>query len=243
MVLKAVFLEFNGVIARDITLRRELIDEILIAENLRPNPDEYVEVCSGRSDRACLNDLLTRRGRVTTTELLNKLLTQKSQNYIQRLTQNQKRLLYPGIEDLLYKAKTDSLLLGIVTGTAKTEVEWVLQQMNLTDSFSVIVTAEDLALEDEKPSAKGYQIAIARLNEQRPNLLLTADECVAVEAFYPGIEAAQNASIPVIGVAHCYPYRMVQRRADWVVDYLVEIDFAWIRRRYDPNVPIVEESL
>lgn len=242
MVLKAVFLEFNGVIAKDTSLRRELIDDILISENLRPNPDEYAEVCFGQSDRACLSELLTRRGRVTSSAQLDKLLTKKSQDYIQQLTRSPKKPLYPGLEDLLYKAKAESLKLAIVTGTAKAEVEWTLNQANLLDAFSVLVTAEDIALEDEKPSQKGYRIAINRLNDLYSDLLLSPEDCVAVEAFYPGIEAAQNSGIPVVGVAHCYPYRMIQRRADWVVDYLNEIDFPWIRRWYEPDKIAPESS-
>jgi beta-phosphoglucomutase len=97
------------------------------------------------------------------------------------------------------------------------------------------VTAHDLTVDEEKPSAKGYEIAIARLNETHPDLSLTPAECLTVEAFYSGIAAAKNARIPVVGVAHCYPYRMIQRRANWVVDYLNEIDFAWIRRWYEPE--------
>lgn len=235
MVLKAVFLEFSGVVIKDAELKKQLTDEILIAENLRPNAAEYAEVCTGRSDRTCLHQLLTRRGRVTNTDFLNQLLAQKSSAYIQQLAKRKKLPLYPGLKDLLYKVKTESLVLGLVTGAAQAEVDWVLTQAQLKNNFSVIVTAQDLAVDDEKPSPKGYKLAINRLNQEYPTLQVEAAECVAVEAFYPGITAAKQAQIPVVGVAHCYPYRMVQRRADWVVDYLNEINFDWIRRSYEPD--------
>ena len=242
MVLKAVFLEFNGIIVKDADLKRSLIDEILIAENLRPNAAEYTQLCIGRSDRACLNQLLNCRGRVTNLDLLDKLLVQKSAAYIQRLSETPKLPLYPGLEDLLYKVKTESLALGLVTSTAKAEVDWVLDRANLTDAFATVVTAQDLTLETEKPSSKSYEIAIARLNAQIPQLSATPNECLAVEAFYSGITAAKTAHIPVVGVAHCYPYRMIQRRANWVVDYLNEIDFAAIRRWYDPDEIAIEQA-
>lgn len=242
MVLKAVFLEFNGVVIKDATLKRTLIDEILISESLRPDAAEYAQVCVGRSDRACLKQLLNRRGRVTSQEFLDKLLMQKSEAYIDRLAEAAKIPLYPGLEDLLYKVKTESLALGLVTSTAKAEVDWVLEHANLADAFSVVVTAQDLALKDEKPDPKGFEIAIARLNEQNPDLSAVPEECLAVEAFYPGIAGAKSAHIPVVGVAHCYPYRMIQRRANWVVDYLNEIDFAWIRRGYEPEAIAREEA-
>lgn len=242
MVLKAVFLEFNGVMIKDAELKKNLIDEILIAENLRPNDAEYTQVCKGRSDRACLSQLLNRRGRVTNPELLDKLLTQKSNAYIQKLAAAPKLPIYPGLEDLLYKIKTESLVLGLVTSTAKAEVDWVLEAGNMADAFATVVTAQDLTLEDEKPSSKAYEIAIAHLNEQFPELAITPEECLAVEAFYAGITAAKSAHIPVVGVAHCYPYRMMQRRANWVVDYLNEIDFTWIRRWYEPEAVALQEG-
>jgi beta-phosphoglucomutase len=135
MVLKAVLLEFNGVVIKDAQLKRQLIDEILIAENLRPKATEYAQVCIGRSDRACLAQLLNRQGRVTNPAFLDKLLAQKSQAYIQHLSQVPKLPLYPGLEDLLYKVKTESLVLGLVTSTARAEVDWVLQHANLTETF------------------------------------------------------------------------------------------------------------
>ncbi|HEY9887755.1 MAG TPA: HAD family phosphatase [Candidatus Obscuribacterales bacterium] len=235
MVLKAVFLEFSGVVIKDADLRQRLIDDLLLSENLRPNPAEYDEVCTGCSDRICLQQLLERRGRIATPPLLDKLLAQKATAYIHALEAAPKLPLYPGLTDLLYKVKTESLLLGLVTGTARAEVDWVLAQANLADQFAVVVTAADLAIEDEKPAPKGYQIAIARLNERYPDLALSPADCVAIEAFYPGIAAAKSAQIPVVGVAHHYPYRMMQRRANWVVDYLNEIEFPWLQRWYDPS--------
>lgn len=242
MVLKAVFLDFNGIVIRDADLKRHLINDILVAENLRPNDAEYDQICIGRSDRACLDQLLQRRGRVTDQALLDKLLSQKSAAYIQALSSTQKLPIYPGLEDLLYKIKTESLALGLVTSTAHTEVDWVLEQAHLTDAFQVVVTARDLTVEEEKPSSKAYEIAIAQLNEQLSETVVKPEECLAVEALYAGITAAKSAQIPVVGVAHCYPYRMIQRRANWVVDYLNEIDFEWIRRWYDPAVSTTEPS-
>lgn len=241
MVLKAVFVEFSGVIIKDADLKKSLINEILIAENLRPNDAEYDQICKGSSDRACLEQLLNRRGRVTNQDFLDKLLVQKSQAYIQQLADVPKLPIYPGLEDLLYKIKAQSLALGLLTSTAKPEVDWVLERANLTDAFSVVVTAQDLAAEAEKPSPQAYQVAIARLNEQLPRLSATPEECLAVEAFYSGIAAAKSANVPVVGVAHCYPYRMIQRRANWVVDYLNEIDFDWIGRGYEPAKPVAAE--
>lgn len=232
MVLKAVFLEFSGVLIKDASLQSELINNTLIAENLRPNPAEFAQVCVGRGDRACLNDLLTRRGRVTSKTSLDKLLASKSAAYIEKLTTKRKLPLYAGLEDLLYKLKAAELPLGITTAARHVEIDWVLTQTNLSAQFTVKVTGEDIAIDEDKPATKVYEIAIARLNERYPKLQAIPSECLAIEASFVGITAARGAGIPVVGVAHLYPYRMMQRRAQWAVDYLNEIDLDWIQRQY-----------
>jgi len=235
MVLKALLLDFNGIVIKDTGLKGRLIDDILLSENLRPNPEEYVEMCAERSDRACLDRLLSRRGRVTTPEFLDELLAKLTNQYLEQLAEVPRLPIYPGLTDLLYQAKVASFPVAIVTSTARPEVDWVLDHAQLTDNFAVTVTAEDVAVAQEKPDPKGYEIAIARLNDQFPDLALTPQNCLAIEAWYPGIAAAKQAGIPVVGVAHCHPYRMIQRRANWVVDYLNEIDFDWIGSAYQPQ--------
>jgi beta-phosphoglucomutase-like phosphatase (HAD superfamily) len=54
MTLKAVLFDFNGVIVKDEPIHQQLIEEIMLAENLRPSLQEYREICLGRSDRACI---------------------------------------------------------------------------------------------------------------------------------------------------------------------------------------------
>ena len=250
MVLKAVFLEFNGVILKDIDLQRRLMDKILISENLRPDPTEFGQVCIGRSDRTCLDQLLTRRGRATSKASLDKLLAQKSRAYIQQLSADNTLPLYPGLQDFLYQLKAASLPLGVVTAAQKAEVDWVLAQANLMDQFAVTITGNDLTVDEDKPATKLYEQAIARLNEQLPQSAsqsasqsaILPEECLAVEASFAGITAAKQARVPVVGVAHFYPYRMMQRQATWAVDYLNEIDLAWIQQRYEPKPLTVSEA-
>ncbi|MEO0988365.1 MAG: HAD family phosphatase [Cyanobacteria bacterium J06639_14] len=240
MVLKAVFLEFSGVLIKDTDLQRRLIDEILIAENLRPDPTEFAQVCFGRSDRPCLNQLLTRRGRVISKKSLDKLLQKKSEAYIQALSVRKRLPLYPGLQDFLYQLRTAALPVGLVTGAGNVEVDWVLAKANLATHFAVKVTGDEIAIDEDKPATTVYELAIARLNEHFPGLEVTPEECLAVEASFVGIAAAKKAHIPVVGVAHLYPYRMIQRRAIWAVDYLNEITLDWVRQRYEPKPSVIK---
>ncbi len=229
-MLKAVLCGFSGVVINDEDVHQRLIDEVLLAENLRPDAKEYRQTCFGRSDRACLESLLSRRGRVLKPADYTRLLTKKAGSYVSWFQSLDHPPIYPGLADLIFRVKTRQYPLALVTTAQRAEIIPVLKQAKLDAAFDVQVTG-DLPL-PSKPSPAPYAAAIAQLNQQYPDLNLTPEQCVAVEDTFVGIAAAKAAGVPVIGVAHTYPNYMLQRQANWVVDYLIEIDFDWICQRY-----------
>jgi beta-phosphoglucomutase len=233
MPLKAVLLDFNGVVINDEPLHRQIILDLVLEENIRPDPDKYNCDCMGRSDSACIRALLNRHGRVVTDALLAKLLEKKAAKYEQLLSQVEHLPLYPGLADLIYQIRVANLALAIVSGARRREIEWVLSQAGFGEYVSVIVSSDDLPIGVSKPAPDGYQLAIQQLNQQFPELDLTPANCLAIEDSFAGIEAAKRAGVGVLGVAHTYPYQMIHRRADWVVDYLAEIQLDWLRRYFD----------
>ena len=126
MSLKAILFDFNGVIINDEPLHERLIEQLLIEENLRPKAGEFREFCLGRSDRVCLKDLLTHRGRVVTEEYLDQLIARKARAYVEQLQALEKLPIYVGLEDLIFKLKSTSCKLAIVCGALRSEVELVL---------------------------------------------------------------------------------------------------------------------
>ena len=232
MALKAALFSFNGIVINDEEIRQTLSEQILLAENLRPSPDDYYAVCLGKSDRACLKSLLAQRGRNVTDATLNKLLTEESATYQTWIEHQAKLPIYPGLEDLIFRCRAAQIKMAIVTGAERQQVTSVLAKAELTEHFSIVIAGDDLSAEQSKPSPASYLMAIDRLNETYGDLHLQASECIAIEDSFAGIEAAKNALIPVVGVAHTYPNHMLQRRATWVVDYLREIKLEWIGEKY-----------
>ena len=243
-MLKAIFFGFHGVIINDDAIHPQLIAQLLLAENLRFDPEEYHELYAGCSDRARLTSILQTRGRFVRDEYLDGLLRQKSEGYGEWLRSHDKLSLYPGLDDLLYRIRTRQYVAAIVTGAQRADVEQVLTMTNLSDHFSLVVSASDMTASASKPAPESYLAAIDQLNLRHPDLALTPQTCLAIESCFAGIEAAKSAKIPVVGVAQTYPYHMIQRCATWAVDYLNEIDFDWIAPRYEPgsNTVTMEEK-
>lgn len=231
MSLKAVLFDFNGVIVNDESLHETLIDRLLIEENLRPKPGEFRQVCLGRSDRACICELFANRGRILTDAALDRLVARKSNIYCQELANLEQIPSYPGLHDLIFNIRATQLKMAVVSGALRTEIEPVLTRLQLLDSFSLIVAGDDVST--SKPEPDGYLLAIERLNQQFPDLALQPADCLAIEDTFAGIAAAKRAGVPVVGVANTYPFHMLQRRANWTVDYLSDLEFDRVRQVYE----------
>ena len=216
MSLKAVFLDFAGIIIDDEAINQELIADILLSENLRADNDEYTLYCRGRSDRACLKDILASRGRILSDEYIDKLLKAKAKGYRQKAEQMLPDMNLPeNLVPFLTHLKEQQIAAGLVTGTTRSEVEYILDKLELTDYFDIIVAGDDL--EASKPEPEPYLLAASRLD-------LTPAECLAIENNPVGIAAAKQAKIQVVGISNLYPLHMLQRQANWTVDDFLEIE-------------------
>jgi HAD superfamily hydrolase (TIGR01509 family) len=222
MTWKAILLEFNGVIINDEHIHQQLIDDLLLGENLLPSGSEYKQVCLGRSDRRCLQNLLSGRGRVVSEQYLSKLIEKKAQAYHETMTKLDPLPIYPDVTSFLAQIKERSLLIGLVTGAVRSDVEFILAQAGITKYFQVMVTADDLSV--SKPDPDGYLLAVNLLARQNPHLSIKPSDCLAIEDTPAGIEAAKNAGIQVVGVANTYPLHMLQRQANWAIDCLSELE-------------------
>lgn len=235
MSLKAVLFDFNGVIINDEPLHEKLLDQLLLQENLRPKQGEFWELCIGRSDRACLTEVLNRRGRVVSDQYLDDLIARKSRAYCLQLETIDVLPSYPGLTDLIFKLRSAQVKMAVVSGATRSEIELVLERLQLTQHFSLIVAGDEVTA--SKPDPSGYLLAVDRLNEQYTALHLNPQECLAIEDSPAGIEAAKRAGMQVVGVANTYPFHMMQRQANWAVDYLSELEVDRIQEVFSQKKP------
>jgi HAD superfamily hydrolase (TIGR01509 family) len=239
-MLKAVLFDFNGVIINDEPIHQELINEILLGENLLPLGSEFAELCLGRSDRVCLRNVLTRRGRQVTEEYLTKLINKKASLYRERLEKLEKLPIYEEIYSFLERVKARDLQIGLVTGAIRSEVESILQQAALGDYFSVIVTGDEIST--SKPQPDGYLLAVERFNRWNFNLQLQPQECLVIEDTFVGCEAAKRAGMQVVGIAHTYPFHFMQRVSNWAIDNFSQLDLDRVEETFSQIGEIKERS-
>jgi beta-phosphoglucomutase len=227
-MLKVVLFDFNGVIVNDEPIHKELIEEILLKENLLPVRGEFEECCLGRSDRACLSAILSRRGRIVTDDYLNKIIAVKAQAYREKLEKLDKLPVYTGLSEILALIQAKNLKIGLVTGAWRSQVDFILERAGIASYFSVIVTSDDLKA--SKPKPDGYLLAVERFNRLDLTLQLRPADCLVIEDSFAGIQAAKTAGMSVVGIANTYPFHMMQRMTNWAIDYLEELELERIER-------------
>ena len=219
-MLKAVFLEFHGTVLNDARLREQLTADLLLQQNLRPNPQDYQQCCVGRRDRACLQDLLEQRGRFVSAPSLRELVAHKQQTYGAAIAALDELPVYPGIEGFIQRLRAANLQVGLLTLLAEADAGMILERLNLLDSFDVWLTADaDWA---SPPEPDGYLALLGQLQRQDPSL--TAADCLVIDHTLPGIAAAHLAHMAVVGITHTYPLHILQRHATWVVDKFSELE-------------------
>ena len=222
MTLKAVLFDFNGVIINDEAIHEKIIDRLMLDENLQLKRGEFREVCLGRSDRTYITELLKRRGRYLTETYLDRLLLGKTQAYQEKINSLETLPIYDGLAEFIDKIRVSGRKMAVVSGAMRSDIELVLDRSGLAANFELIVAGDDLAA--SKPEPDGYLLAVELLNQKYPGFNLQPIECLALEDTFAGIEAAKKAGMQVAGVTHTYPFHMIQRQANWTVDYFADLE-------------------
>lgn len=81
--------------------------------------------------------------------------------------------------------------LAVVSGSTRHQIDIVLQSLDITNCFDVIVSCDDIAT--SKPSPEGYLTAAKMLD-------IHPEDCVVLEDAESGIKAGKQAGMRVIGV-------------------------------------------
>lgn len=223
--------DFNGVILDDERIHQKIIIEMMDREDLNFPLEDIQHHCLGRTDRACFQDLFASQDQSLNQFQLRRLLSMKAKAYRQYLESLDTLPLFDGFVELVEELLAAGLKLAIVSGALRAEIKTVLKKTMLEQAFTITVASEDV--KKSKPDPAGYQLAIKRLNRKFSTLDLAPCDCLAIEDSFAGVQAAKLAQIPVVGVAHTFPFHMLQRQANWCVDYLHQIELDRIQSIFD----------
>ena len=208
-MLRAILFDFNGVLVDDEPIHLELFQQVLAEEGITLSREDYWEHYLGFDDEGCYRAVYASEGREISSSQLFRLIARKATYYRERIRQDGYPFFAGGIE-LIQQAAAASLMLGVVSGALREEVEGALQQAKVRHLFKVLVTAEDVT--ESKPNPEGYRQGVELLNSQPPlpDRLFHPHEVLAIEDSIAGLESAREAGLRTVGVAQTYSIHEIQ---------------------------------
>lgn len=199
MVVKAILMDFNGVIINDEPLQMKAYQEILVKEDIGLTEDEYY-LCLGMDDKTFIDAAYKRSGKEPEANKILEIMQAKTNRWREIVAAEIP--LFDGIENFIRKMAQE-FELGIVSMARREEIEFVLEQTNLADSFAVVVSAEDVTV--CKPDPQCYRTGFRLIDAAhtvRNHLPITHGECLVIEDSPQGIMAARNADLMALGVTN-----------------------------------------
>lgn len=227
---KAVLFDFDGVIVNSEPLHFQACREVLAAEDVELDENEYYNELIGFDDRGSFKRVFALRDRELPPGTLLRLMAEKSRVMMDLIRRRTFSAL-PGVEELV-RGLWRQRPLAICSGALREEIETMLEGVSLRDCFSVIVAAEDVTV--GKPDPQGYLLAMKQISEKIRKPLKPAD-CLVVEDAPTVIRSVKAVGFPVMGVASSYPAIRLSD-ADWIVESL---EPQVVRERL-PSLPFFE---
>lgn len=227
-MLRAILFDFNGVLVDDEPIHLEMFQRVLAEEGIELAAEDYYRRYLGLDDRGCFAAVLEAAGETPSVPRLMRLIARKAAYYQERVHDGGYPL-FPGAAELVGGAAAAGLMLGVVSGALREEIEGALRQAGLSRRFKVLVTADDVAA--GKPDPEGYRRALEALNTlpPLPERLLHPHEVLAIEDSQAGLAAAAAAGLLTLGVAHTYPENLLAG-ADAVAASLEGLDLDRLER-------------
>jgi len=213
-MIKALLLDFNGVIIDDEPIQLRAYQELLAAEDIVFTDADYYE-CLGMDDRSFVEAAYERAGRKPETNKVLEIMQHKSQKWREIVADRVP--LFENVENFIRKMAND-FALGIVSMSSRADILYILETTGLSDCFDVVISAEDVA--KCKPDPECYRIGFRELDLARirkGHLPMVHSECVAIEDSPPGVQAAKAAGLQSLGVTNTVDAeRLRSAGATWI---------------------------
>jgi beta-phosphoglucomutase len=200
-MIRAVIFDLDGTLVDTEPLHFAAFNQVLRADGVAIDRDEYFSRLIGLNDHDCFATVLRENRKDGGEQHLADLIARKTVAYQAMIADRD--ILYRGAEKFVREC-TQRFPLMIVTGTLRHEAEAILRRAGLRGFFLDIIAAEDV--EHGKPAPDGFIAALGRigflLRQRDP---VQPDECLVVEDTPAGIQAAHRAGMQVLALCHLRP--------------------------------------
>jgi HAD superfamily hydrolase (TIGR01509 family) len=217
-MLKAIILDFNGVIVNDEPLHFMAMRDVVSEFGVILTGQEYWSRYLPLDDESCLKAICDHHLVKLSNMQKERALLRKAERYMELI--GDQYPLHPGAVEFV-RAAAARYPLALASGARRDEIERTLNAANLADCFKVIVAAEDFSL--GKPHPESFLLALNLLNRSlNRNSSILPGECLVIEDAIAGVKGAQAAGMKCLAVSTSYPCEKLHD-ADRVAPSLAEI--------------------
>ncbi|MBH0177373.1 MAG: HAD family phosphatase [Nitrospira sp.] len=227
--MRAIIFDFDGVIADTEPLHFEGLRRTLAAIGIPLTESDYYANYLGFDDRGCILEALRVNQRPSTNAIVQDLMQKKAVAYLASIRDH--LVIFPGVREFVEEAAA-AYPIAIASGALRPEIELILEQAGLRQSFRHITSAEDVTR--SKPNPEPFLHALAGLNRQQISPTLAPNDCLVIEDSLPGIRAAKAAGMNVLAVTNTHTVQDLHE-ADAISPNLRVIRLTELRTRLWPS--------
>lgn len=201
---QALFFDFDGVLVDSERLHCATMSRALLAQFPHLPPltwSTYTATLMGFDDRDAFRTLLDLHGIPSTPSLLQTLIDAKATLFAAEAAAGHVPAL-PGAVECVRAHAAAGIPLALCSGALRSDIDPILATLGIADSFTILVTAEDVSR--SKPDPATYLLALDRLRAAT-DLPLPSSSCWAIEDTPDGIASARAALLNVLGLATALP--------------------------------------
>ena len=202
-MLSAFLFDLDGTLANTDPLHFAVWQEILAQYDIKCDRTFYQEYISGNTNERLIAQVLPH----LSSQESKQLAMDKEAQYRAKATTLQPT---PGLERILQLIEQIPLKKAAVTNAPKENALHMLEALNLTRTFPILILAENAP--PGKPDPAPYLLGLEKLE-------ITADRAIAFEDSPTGIKAAVAAGIYTVGIASTHqPELLTEFGASMVID-------------------------
>lgn len=229
MTIRAILMDFNGVIINDEPLHCQAYQQILKNHDISLAEADYYN-CTGMDDKSFVRAQFKRVGKDVDDEKVKEITAEKTVAW--RELVKEEIPIFESVENFVKKCEK-RFALGIVSMAKREEIEHILERTGLKDSFTTIISAEDSSSHKPDPECyiKGFQnLDATRVSEG--HYPLVHRECLVIEDTPQGIQAAKNAGMKVLAVTNTFEENVLREAGadsvtnnlnDWMPESIAQV--------------------
>ncbi len=198
-MIKAILMDFNGIIIDDEPLQMQAYQEILKGEGVDLTEQQYYS-CMGMNDKTFVETAFKLSEKPIPTEKIGAIVDQKTAKW--REIVDEEIPLFEGVENFVVKMAQE-FSLGVVSMARREEIVYVLERISLLKYFSSIVASDDIST--HKPDPECYLTGFNEVDAVRTRLggnPIVHGDCVVIEDSPQGILAGKRAGLRTLGITN-----------------------------------------